>query len=91
MPIPTLVAQLFLTLTLPVGLGMWVRRRWPDRARRYHPVAQRLAFIGVGLMLLLIVLERSASLCRRLADDGSARGRVHRGLRGSRLAGGGGW
>ena len=28
-----------------------------DLARRYHPVAQRLAFIGVGIMLVLIVLS----------------------------------
>ena len=43
--------------TLPVGLGMWARRRWPDRALRYRPTAQRLAFIGVGIMLVLIILD----------------------------------
>ena len=56
-PIPTLVIQLFLMLTLPVGLGMWVRRRWADRSRQYQPAVQRLAFIGVGLMLVLIILD----------------------------------
>ena len=32
---------------------MWVRRRWPDRAETFRPVAQRLAFVGVGIMLVL--------------------------------------
>jgi bile acid:Na+ symporter, BASS family len=56
-PIPQLVGQLFLMLTVPVGLGMWVRRRWTDRATLYQPVMQRLAFLGVGIVLLLIVLD----------------------------------
>ena len=53
-PIPTLITQLLLMFTLPVALGMWARRRWADRARRYQPTLQNLAFIGVGIMLVLI-------------------------------------
>ena len=56
-PIPTLITQLLLMFTLPVALGMWARRRWADRARRYQPTLQNLAFIGVGLMLVLITLN----------------------------------
>lgn len=55
-PIPALVTQLILMLGLPIGLGMWVRRRWPDLALRYRPAVQRLAFIGVGIVLGLIIL-----------------------------------
>ncbi len=54
-PIPTLITQLVLMFTLPVALGMWARRRWADRARQYQPTLQNLAFIGVGLMLVLII------------------------------------
>jgi BASS family bile acid:Na+ symporter len=57
LPIPLLVGQLLLMLTLPIGLGMWVRRRWTDRAKHYQPVMERLAFLGVGIVLLLIVLD----------------------------------
>jgi bile acid:Na+ symporter, BASS family len=56
-PITTLIVQLLLMFTLPVGLGMWVRRRWPEWAETFRPLAQRLAFAGVGLMLVLIVLD----------------------------------
>jgi BASS family bile acid:Na+ symporter len=56
-PIPALVGQFLLMLTLPVGIGMWVRRQWPDRAVSSRPAVQRLAFIGVGIMLLLIILD----------------------------------
>ena len=88
-PIPTLITQLLLMFSLPVALGMWARRRWADRARRYQPTLQNLAFIGVGLMLVLIISERSASLSRRVTKDGSARCRVHRVLGCSRMDGGG--
>jgi bile acid:Na+ symporter, BASS family len=56
-PISTLIAQLLLMFTLPVGLGMWARRRFTDWARNYRPKAQRLVFAGVGLMLVLIILN----------------------------------
>lgn len=56
-PIPLILSQLFLMLTLPVALGMWVRLRWADVARQYQSTVQRLAFIGVGIVLLLIILD----------------------------------
>ena len=56
-PIPTLLVQLLLLLTLPVGLGMWMRVRGGERAMAYQPLLQRLSFAGVGLVLMLIVLD----------------------------------
>ncbi len=56
-PVPTLISQLLLMFALPVGLGMWVRRRSPDWARKHRGTAQRVAFVGVGLMLVLIILD----------------------------------
>lgn len=56
-PINLLLVQLLLMLALPVGLGMWVRRRWADLSGRYRSPVQRLAFIGVGIVLVLIILD----------------------------------
>jgi BASS family bile acid:Na+ symporter len=65
-PIALILGQLFLMLTLPVALGMWVRLRRPDLARRYQPTVQRLAFIGVAIMLLLIILDNPAAFASEL-------------------------
>ena len=56
-PLGLLFSQLLLMLTTPVAIGMLVRHYWADVAVRYRPSVQRLAFIGVGLMLLLIILD----------------------------------
>ena len=56
-PIPTLIVQLLLLFTLPVGLGMWARQQWTDSAMKYRPTVLRLVFAGVGLMLVLIILD----------------------------------
>jgi BASS family bile acid:Na+ symporter len=68
LPIPLLVGQLFLMLTLPVGLGMWVRRRWADRAALYRPAVQRLAFLGVGIVLLLIIFDNPQAFLAGLSS-----------------------
>ena len=57
LPIPTLLVQLLLLLTLPIALGMWMRQRRTDLAVAYQPLLQRLSFVGVALVLLLIVLD----------------------------------
>jgi len=56
-PMALILGQLLLMLTLPVGLGMWVRLRRADLARRYQSTVQRLAFVGVAIVLLLIILD----------------------------------
>ena len=56
-PIPTLITQILLMFTLPVGLGMWARRRWSDWSTKHRPTAERLVFAGVGLVLVLIILD----------------------------------
>jgi bile acid:Na+ symporter, BASS family len=66
-PISLLLAQLLLMLALPVGLGMLVRRRWVDLAARYRPGVQRLAFIGVGIVLLLVILDNPQAFLRGLS------------------------
>jgi bile acid:Na+ symporter, BASS family len=60
-PLPPLnglfLGQLVLMLTVPVVLGMWIRLRWTDLARRYEPAVRRLAFAGVAIVFVLIVLD----------------------------------
>jgi BASS family bile acid:Na+ symporter len=56
-PIPLLLAQLLLMLALPVGVGMWVRYRWTDFADRNRPVLQQLAFTGIAVVLLLVIID----------------------------------
>jgi BASS family bile acid:Na+ symporter len=54
-PFHLLVGHVLLVLALPVGLGMWMKRRAPARAARWSPQLQKLAFAGVGMVLILII------------------------------------
>ncbi len=56
-PIPLLIGQLVLVLGVPLTVGMVVRRRAPDLAERCGPAMRRLAFIGTGVVLVLIILD----------------------------------
>jgi bile acid:Na+ symporter, BASS family len=56
-PIPLLLGQLLLMLALPVALGMWIRRRSPELAERQRPALQRLAFTGISIVLLLVIVD----------------------------------
>ena len=56
-PIPLLLAQVLVMLALPVVLGMWIRRRSPELAERHRPALQGLAFTGIALVLLLVIVD----------------------------------
>ncbi len=56
-PTPVLVVQLVLMLALPIVLGMWVRRHAPDVAERHRGTLRRVAFIGTGVVLALIIVQ----------------------------------
>jgi BASS family bile acid:Na+ symporter len=56
-PMSALIGQLFLMLTVPVGVGMFVRHVWPAFAERHHASMQRLAFFGVATVLALIIVD----------------------------------
>lgn len=60
-PASAVLGQLFVMLTLPIGVGMWIRRTWSDFALRHQQTGQRLAFLGVGLVLLFIILDDPAA------------------------------
>jgi bile acid:Na+ symporter, BASS family len=56
-PGPMLAAQLVLFLGLPVAAGMLLRWRAEAFAVRYAAALQRAAYIGVGILLVLIILD----------------------------------
>jgi bile acid:Na+ symporter, BASS family len=53
LPIGTTMLQIFLITLLPIAIGMTIRQRFPDLARRLEKQTSRL---GVGLLALIIVL-----------------------------------
>jgi len=55
-PVPTLLGQLVLLLGLPVSCGMWLRSRRAELAQRLRPGFQRMGFVLLALLLLLILL-----------------------------------
>jgi BASS family bile acid:Na+ symporter len=59
-PVALLVLQLIFILALPIGLGMLVRQRWPSPASAHSKAVQRLAFLLLGMLLLLIIVSESA-------------------------------
>jgi BASS family bile acid:Na+ symporter len=70
-PVVSLVLQLSGSLVLPIGLGMWVRARWPDFALRNARVIQRIAFAAIALLVsLAIAFGEQGDLSVRDAEAG---------------------
>jgi BASS family bile acid:Na+ symporter len=66
-PIPLLFGQLVMVLGLPLALGMWLRRWSPNGAARGRSALQRLAFVGIAIVFLLIILDAPAAFLSELA------------------------
>lgn len=66
-PVPLIVGQLLLMLALPVGLGMWVRARWPASATRGHAWLGRAGFSGVGALIVMIIASNPHAVADGLA------------------------
>jgi BASS family bile acid:Na+ symporter len=66
-PVPLLLTQLLLMLALPVALGMWIRHRSRAFAERHRTTLQQLAFAGIGVMLLLVILDDPQSFIDSLS------------------------
>jgi BASS family bile acid:Na+ symporter len=49
-----LLIQLAFMLAVPVGLGMWIRSRWPGFAAARRPAIQRLGFAALGLLVAFV-------------------------------------
>lgn len=67
-PVTTLLTQLVFILALPLAIGMVVRRRWPAWARARRPFFQRLAFVLLGLLLLLVLSVEARRVSEMLED-----------------------
>jgi BASS family bile acid:Na+ symporter len=78
-PVGPLMLQLSLALLLPIGLGMWMRARRPDLARRYAPRLQRWGIAGLVVLIALAVVFSEQE--QRQVDWGdAARGFVAAGV-----------
>jgi BASS family bile acid:Na+ symporter len=56
-PAAVLVSQLVWLMTAPLALGVWARQRTPALAQRYRPLLQRLSFLGVGGLIVVMILD----------------------------------
>lgn len=86
-PVSTLIGQLFVSLLLPIGLGMWLRLRRPDRAVLIAPILHR-----VTLVVIVLVIGVSIAFApeEQLNFEGSAMATVAAGVW-TLIAGGIGW
>jgi BASS family bile acid:Na+ symporter len=67
-PIPALALYLVGMLALPVGMGMWVGRRWPAWADRHRPTLQRVGFVALGVLVALVLASDVRALAMGLEE-----------------------
>ncbi len=67
-PVLVLVMQMVFILALPVGLGMFIRHRWPGWASASSKSVQRLAFALLAVLLLLIIAVERDRIASELAE-----------------------
>jgi BASS family bile acid:Na+ symporter len=67
-PVAVLALQVSVLLALPLGIGMSVRRRWPAWARDHRPSFQRLSFVLLGLILLVVLIVEARRVVAMLHD-----------------------
>jgi BASS family bile acid:Na+ symporter len=65
-PAGLLLAQLVLMLALPVGLGMFVRGRWPRVADDHSAGLQRLAFALLACLVATVIYDQYELFVREL-------------------------
>ncbi|MBD2343932.1 bile acid:sodium symporter family protein [Anabaena subtropica] len=57
LPIGSTMLQIFLITIVPIGLGMYIKRIFPETALRLEKVANRLAIAFLALIILLILIR----------------------------------
>jgi BASS family bile acid:Na+ symporter len=57
LPIGTTIIQIFLMTLLPIIIGMGVRQRFPEIARRLEKVTSRLAVAFLAIIILLLIIR----------------------------------
>ena len=67
-PAATLMTQLLFVLALPIGLGMWIRRRWPSFADDHRTAFQRLGFGALGVLIAVVTISQAEQFRAQLVD-----------------------
>ncbi len=67
-PVVTLMTQLLFLLALPVGVGMYIRRRWPSAADSHRADIQRLGFGALGLLVVIVTISQRDQFRDQFAD-----------------------
>jgi BASS family bile acid:Na+ symporter len=57
LPIGTTIIQIFLMTLLPIALGMGLRQRFPEVARRLEKVTSRVAIAFLAIIILLLIIR----------------------------------
>jgi BASS family bile acid:Na+ symporter len=74
-PVLVLLLQVFVIVALPIGVGMAVRRRWPEWAAARRAWFQRAAMVLLALLLLTVIAaerERVASVLWQVVSIAAA-------------------
>jgi bile acid:Na+ symporter, BASS family len=72
LPIGATIAQIFLITLLPIAIGMAIRGRFPQTARRLEKQMSRLAAGLLGLIILLLLVREGSKLPGFLVQVGLA-------------------
>lgn len=67
-PVGTLTAQLAFMLALPVGLGMFLKRRWPLFADDHRAAFQHIGFGALALLIVLVIVNQADLFRDQLAE-----------------------
>ncbi len=72
LPIGQTMLQIFAIAIVPVGLGMLIKRQFPDLARRLEKTANRLAIAFLALIILAIIIREWDRIPTFIAQVGIA-------------------
>ena len=67
-PMPLILTQLLLMLTIPVSVGMYIRHRRPLLAERAPPVLKAVGFGALGLLIVIVIGSAPTAFIDDLGD-----------------------
>lgn len=70
LPIPTLVAQLFLMTVIPVTLGAWLRDRYPTIEKKHGDTLRASSAAGVVFIVIIGLIQSAGTFDRDLLRGG---------------------
>ena len=72
LPLPTLLGQLLIMAVIPIGIGAWVRDRWPAIERKHGGRLRALSAAGVVTVVVIGLVQSAGALDATLAPAGLA-------------------